>query len=385
MNTITSRDEFKNLILMRLGSPVIEINVSPEQVEARIEEAINRFCTYSFNGSERIYLKHVVTPDEIAHEAIDLSVSNMMGQLSCSPTSKTVTGVATNFFLDVFVGEIIACPHTGMITTTARSPIVTGYGTLFTTELTVGDSIILRDGNNIGVVASIQSNTSLTLQTNALHVVEDVDLKCYVGTVVSIETNTSLTLKVRAKKTLVNATGCMSLRGNKILSVLQMFPIGTISSGLLTSRFTILASEIIGMGSGQSIINFSMTKQFLSTLAFQLEGIKNIEYSSATSVVHISINWSEQILPNSFIILECFARVNPDTSGIYNDEILQKYATALVKQNWGANLSKFGGIVLLGNVTLNGSDLKAEANAELKEIEIRIRDEFSFPPIPIIG
>ena len=44
---ISSRQQFKDYILRRLGSPVIEINVDDEQVEERIDDALLKFCAVS--------------------------------------------------------------------------------------------------------------------------------------------------------------------------------------------------------------------------------------------------------------------------------------------------------------------------------------------------
>lgn len=54
---------------------------------------------------------------------------------------------------------------TGTVATTAGSAVITGTATLFTTQLQVGDSI--RFAGTLFFVQSIQSNTSLTLKTNA--------------------------------------------------------------------------------------------------------------------------------------------------------------------------------------------------------------------------
>lgn len=52
---------------------------------------------------------------------------------------------------------------TGTITTLTNSRIVTGIGTLFTTELSVGQKIYKNDGTYIGKIQTITNNTSLTL------------------------------------------------------------------------------------------------------------------------------------------------------------------------------------------------------------------------------
>ncbi|MEM0541173.1 hypothetical protein WFZ85_00945 [Flavobacterium sp. j3] len=57
--------------------------------------------------------------------------------------------------------------RSGTISCSTGSTTVTGSGTLFLTELTVGSVIQRTNGNAIGTVAAINSNTSLTLTTNA--------------------------------------------------------------------------------------------------------------------------------------------------------------------------------------------------------------------------
>jgi hypothetical protein len=48
MAQITTRAEFKNYCLRRLGWPVIQINVDDDQVEDRIDDALQFFSRLSF-------------------------------------------------------------------------------------------------------------------------------------------------------------------------------------------------------------------------------------------------------------------------------------------------------------------------------------------------
>ena len=57
----TTRSEFKEYCLRKLGKPVIEINVDDDQVDDRIDEALKYYYDYHFDGSEKIYYKHAVT------------------------------------------------------------------------------------------------------------------------------------------------------------------------------------------------------------------------------------------------------------------------------------------------------------------------------------
>ena len=57
----SSRNEFKEYCLRKIGKPVIEINVSDEQIDDRIDEALKYYWDYHFDGSEKIYYKHQIT------------------------------------------------------------------------------------------------------------------------------------------------------------------------------------------------------------------------------------------------------------------------------------------------------------------------------------
>ena len=54
---------------------------------------------------------------------------------------------------------------------------------------------------------------------------------------------------------------------------------------------------------------------------------------------------------------------------VYNDVWLKKYVTALIKRQWGQNLSKFEGVQLPGGVTLQGRQILEDANTEIEKLE----------------
>lgn len=60
-----TRAELKDYCLRQLGSPVLEINVDTQQLEDRIDEALQYFHERHFDGSERMYLKHKITADDV--------------------------------------------------------------------------------------------------------------------------------------------------------------------------------------------------------------------------------------------------------------------------------------------------------------------------------
>jgi len=66
----TTRAEFKNYCLRRLGFPVIEINVDDDQVDDRIDDALAFFHDYHYDGTEKLFMKHRITAEDIARRWI---------------------------------------------------------------------------------------------------------------------------------------------------------------------------------------------------------------------------------------------------------------------------------------------------------------------------
>ena len=74
----STRKEFKEYCLRALGKPVIEINVDDDQVEDRIDQALRYYWDYHFDGTEKIFYKHLITQDTIDTKQITLP-ENIMG------------------------------------------------------------------------------------------------------------------------------------------------------------------------------------------------------------------------------------------------------------------------------------------------------------------
>jgi hypothetical protein len=75
----STRAELKEFCLRRLGKPVIEVNIDDDQMEDRIDEALAYYQDYHFDGSERTFLKHVVTADDKTNEYITITDGNIIG------------------------------------------------------------------------------------------------------------------------------------------------------------------------------------------------------------------------------------------------------------------------------------------------------------------
>ena len=65
MATPTSKATLKEYALRRLGKPVLEVNVSDDQIDDAIDYTIEKFQIYHYGGSEKVYLKHQMTQAEV--------------------------------------------------------------------------------------------------------------------------------------------------------------------------------------------------------------------------------------------------------------------------------------------------------------------------------
>lgn len=77
-----NRDQLKEYCLRNLGKPVIDINVDEEQLEDRIDEAIEYYRDYHFDGTERVFYKHQATPTDIANGYITVP-NSIYGVTGC--------------------------------------------------------------------------------------------------------------------------------------------------------------------------------------------------------------------------------------------------------------------------------------------------------------
>jgi len=57
---VTTREGLKKYALRSLGAPVVQINVADEQLEDRLDEAIEYFKLYHYDGIERMFLRYCV-------------------------------------------------------------------------------------------------------------------------------------------------------------------------------------------------------------------------------------------------------------------------------------------------------------------------------------
>ena len=243
----TTKAEFKEYCLRKLGKPVIEINVDDDQVDDRIDEALRYYYDYHFDGSDRTYYKHQITESDVANKYITLP-ENIIGAVS------------------VF---------------------------------SIGDPSIRADD-------------------------------------------------------------------------------------LFNIRYQIALNDLYTL-TNVSIVPYYMVMEHLSLLTEMLVGKQPIRYSRHKDRLYVDTDWGN-LRVGSFLLVEAYEIVDPAVyADAWNDRWLQNYATALIKRQWGSNLTKFTGMSLPGGVQFNGEKIYNDAVDEINKMEQEMISGYSLPVLDMIG
>ena len=89
----STKQELIDHCLRRLGAPVLEINVSDEQLDDIVDDAIQYFQERHFDGVERMYLKYQITQDDLDRGRADPPSGT--GNVATTGTSKGGYGSST--------------------------------------------------------------------------------------------------------------------------------------------------------------------------------------------------------------------------------------------------------------------------------------------------
>ena len=245
---ITTRQNLIDYCLRRLGAPVTEINVDDDQVSDRIDDAIEFFQEYHFDGVEKVFLKHTITQTDITNE--------------------------------------------------------------------------------------------------------------YIAVV------------------------------DAVISVLRVLPIpnfNAFQTGFFNEEYQLRLNDLENF-SGSTLINWAMSQTNFSLVEHLFSIQPTLLFNRKQDRVYLETDWANKFSVGTILIVEAYRTLDPATyPQVYNDMFLKKYATALIKQQWGSNLKKFTGVTLPGGVTLDGQTIFTEALEEITKIEEEMSLKYELPPDGFIG
>jgi hypothetical protein len=160
----------------------------------------------------------------------------------------------------------------------------------------------------------------------------------------------------------------------------------SIRSNLFGVEYQLFLNDLYAFGS-LDILNYYMNKQYLETLDMVLNNgsFQQFRYTMRRDRLYMDLD-KDFLKEGSNILIECHRLIDPtDATEMYNDMFVKKYATALMKKQWGQNLIKYNNVQLPGGITLNGRELYTDALAEIEKIESEVLSKYAIPPMDMIG
>ena len=309
-----SKDTFKDYCLRQLGAPVIEVNVDDDQLDDRVDEALQYYQEYHTDGTERFFLKHKVTGSVIAFSG--LSGTFVEGE--------NVTGGTSG----------------------AKAKIAKIVGATLVYKVLDDDSV------------SFAANETITGETsNASAQISSVTIGDFENKFIPIN--------------------------DLVTQVVQVLPIrdAVSSNDMFDVRYQIHLHDLYNLGFMGSLAEYVMSMQYLDMLDNVIDSDeKQISFEKHKNQLRIFMDWVDEVSIDDFIVVECYRIIDPDTfTDVYNDYYLKKYATALIKKQWGMNLLKFEGMQMPGGVTFNGRQIYDDAIADIEKLEEEMRLNWEDP------
>lgn len=321
MSAPASRQGLIDYCLRRLGHPVTEINVDDDQVNDRIDDAFQFYQDFHYDAIEKIYMKHKVTASQII-----LATSNA----TSFQKNEVIVGLSSSSRATVYVYDSVY----GATSSYSTSLVIQGI----TADFTTGETIVgLTSGFSSTVVRSITG---------------DVD-------------NGYITVP------------------DGITGIVRIMPFSATNTGLdymFDLRYQLRLNDLFDL-MNTSIIYYQQVKSHLSMINMLLVGEKSFHFQRHMDRVYVDMRWGSDVRIGEYMLVECYRILDPDQwTQVYNDRFLKRYATALIKKQWGENIKKFGGIQMPGGVTLNGQIIYDEAVEEIDKLENEMQSTYVEPP-----
>lgn len=172
-----------------------------------------------------------------------------------------------------------------------------------------------------------------------------------------------------------------------IIGAVSIFSIGDPSiraNDLFNIRYQIALNDLYTL-TNVSLVPYYMVMEHLALMTDMLVGKQPIRYSRHKDKLYVDMDWNT--LPvGSYLLVEAYEVIDPEVyTDAWNDRWLQNYATALIKKQWGSNLTKFVGMSLPGGVQFNGEKIYNDAVEEIQKMEQEMISSYSLPVLDMIG
>ena len=371
----STRQELIDYCLRQLGEPVLEINVDDDQIEDLVDDAIQYFQERHFDGVERMYLKHQISQADIDSARSNTVASTGVKSDTFNPESSGVLNITASN---------ITIPNHGLIT---GSPVYYSFGAgstsigIATTALAgVGTTSFLGISTDSVLLYAIADNRNqIRLAANSS------DASSGVAVTFTGSTGIGSTHFITTKTEFTEARNYIEIPDHVIgINGIFRFDDNTITQNMFSISYQIFLNDVYNFSSIE-MLTYSMTKEYLETIQFLISPDKKVRYNKRGNRLYLDLDW-KGVSKDEYVVIDCFRVLDPsENEKIYNDSFLKKFLTALIKKQWGQNMSKYTGVKLPGGIELNGRQIYEDALRELAEIQQRMTFDYELPPMDMIG
>jgi len=160
----------------------------------------------------------------------------------------------------------------------------------------------------------------------------------------------------------------------------------SIRSNLFGIEYRMFLNDLYAFGS-LDILNYYMTKQYLETLDMVLNNgsFQQFRFNQRRDRLYLDID-KDFLQTGQSLLIEAHRLLDPtDATEMYNDMFVKRYATALMKKQWGQNLIKYKDVQLPGGISLNGREIFEDGRSDQRMIEGEVLSKYAVPPMDMIG
>ena len=375
-----NREELKQYIKTKLGAPVLQINVSDEQMDIAINDAFQYFFERQhFDATERVFLSMKVS-EEFKSFVRTAELQNVTQSDTQPRYGEGMVDTLT-----------LVTPGTGYAPNTSADPDFIAATTTAVTGTGTDLKVSLSDARTTtgGLISATVYNTGIGYQVGD-QVTIDGGNGDAVFEVATIKTESPLygveTIATQ-NNYIVLPKGVIGV--NRILRRSRSgYGLGGHIPGIAPFN-PYLVGGIAGQPGGG--LHFDLTSyytlnQFLATMEWMIYPPISYNYNKRTHRLHIESNDFNRAGVGDFLVFECDVKADPDLfPDVWDDMFLKKLSVAYVQLAWGRILTKYQQVQLPGGITMNGDQIYNDAKEEIANIQERFMLDYGDYALDIVG
>lgn len=170
------------------------------------------------------------------------------------------------------------------------------------------------------------------------------------------------------------------------LVINRVMPISQRSIDMFDVRYQIALQDFYNFSSHATFIHYDMVQRHLALVEFLFRQEKSFDHVRHSNRLYIDMDWTNEVQVGEYLAFETYSILDPEVvTNVYNDRWLKMIATEFIRQQWGTQLMKYGGITLPGGVVLNGKAIYEEATKNIADILSKYQSGYEEPVNFLIG